>query len=604
MNKKGFTLIEVIVSIVLVSVVLVSLMATLIKLRETYSVIHENSDVLVYASSISRVINNDIMDNNGIRYASCDMNGVTCDITLGNDQKRRLEIIEEEINHGRIKRTDKKEANHVTKNSTLKYSDTTKEEKAEDGTIDTSKNKIIYIRTLALEDYTEIIKENGREIEGVHTTEGYNFYSITSDTSEIKKIKNNEIFVDVVTKLIVNIYDGIDVNDTKYNVTLYSAGKYSESEYIGKRYTIEFDLNGAETSSGDYSMDEVFGVGYYKTGEKAVLKNKITKIKIPKRSDQAFLGYYYSNGEVQVVDGIGNIVASNMLFKNDVLLGPEAKERVYAKWGPCEAPGYKVVEGGCSPNEFTMTLNANGAKFEDGNDINVYTNVLYQSKLPNLRTKPQRAGYGFEGFSYNGKKYYDNTGNQVSIYDIDHNETLNAGWHICAERTYSTAEMLSCEPCPLTYTSGAGAKSKSECYLAVGPGKELPNINTDYIKSCDAGHYNNTNERVYFGKNKTCSQCAAGYYQPNSGATSCLPCAAGYTSGKGAKECSSRIYTVTLDNQSATTKGTETIYLKYNDNWYKEQKITNLITSITRPKKAGNTFSGYYTGSNGTGTEV
>lgn len=42
MNKKGFTLIEVIVSIVLVSVVLVSLMATLIKLRETYSVIHEN----------------------------------------------------------------------------------------------------------------------------------------------------------------------------------------------------------------------------------------------------------------------------------------------------------------------------------------------------------------------------------------------------------------------------------------------------------------------------------------------------------------------------------------------------------------------------------
>ena len=175
MNKKGFTLVEVIVSIVLVSVVLVSLMATLIKLRETYSVVHEDSDVLVYSSSISRVINNDIMDNNGIRYASCDLNGVTCDITLGNDQKRRLEIIEEEINHGRIKMTDKKEANHVTKNSTLKYSDTTKEVKDANENIDKSKNKIIYIRTLALEDYTEIIKENGREIEGVHTTEGYNF---------------------------------------------------------------------------------------------------------------------------------------------------------------------------------------------------------------------------------------------------------------------------------------------------------------------------------------------------------------------------------------------------------------------------------------------
>ena len=60
MNKKGFTLIEVIVSIVLVSVVLVSMMATLLRLRDTYSIIHDNSDVIVYSSSIARVINNDL----------------------------------------------------------------------------------------------------------------------------------------------------------------------------------------------------------------------------------------------------------------------------------------------------------------------------------------------------------------------------------------------------------------------------------------------------------------------------------------------------------------------------------------------------------------
>ena len=51
MNKKGFTLIEIIVSIVLVSVVLVSLLASLIQLRKTYSVIHEDSDIIVYSSS-------------------------------------------------------------------------------------------------------------------------------------------------------------------------------------------------------------------------------------------------------------------------------------------------------------------------------------------------------------------------------------------------------------------------------------------------------------------------------------------------------------------------------------------------------------------------
>ena len=45
MKKRGFTLLEVIVSIVLVSVVMISLLASLIQLNETYNIIHENSDI-------------------------------------------------------------------------------------------------------------------------------------------------------------------------------------------------------------------------------------------------------------------------------------------------------------------------------------------------------------------------------------------------------------------------------------------------------------------------------------------------------------------------------------------------------------------------------
>ena len=69
-NRKGFTLVELIVSIVLVSVVLVALVGSLLQLRSAYTVVHENSDVIVYTSSISRVINSDINDNNGetIKY--------------------------------------------------------------------------------------------------------------------------------------------------------------------------------------------------------------------------------------------------------------------------------------------------------------------------------------------------------------------------------------------------------------------------------------------------------------------------------------------------------------------------------------------------------
>ena len=57
MNKKGFTLVELIVSITLISIVLVSMTATLISLRTAYSRAYEDSDVLVYSSSISRVLN-------------------------------------------------------------------------------------------------------------------------------------------------------------------------------------------------------------------------------------------------------------------------------------------------------------------------------------------------------------------------------------------------------------------------------------------------------------------------------------------------------------------------------------------------------------------
>lgn len=55
-------------------------------------------------------------------------------------------------------------------------------------------------------------------------------------------------------------------------------------------------------------------------------------------------------------------------------------------------------------------------------------------------------------------------------------------------------------------------------------------------------------------------------------------------------------YTITLDNQSATTTGTESIAVTYDSN-------TNLI-SITKPTKTGYTFHGYYTSKNGGGTRL
>ena len=64
------------------------------------------------------------------------------------------------------------------------------------------------------------------------------------------------------------------------------------------------------------------------------------------------------------------------------------------------------------------------------------------------------------------------------------------------------------------------------------------------------------------------------------------------------------VYTLTLDNQSATTIGTTEIFEKYSTNWYSEISATNVITTITKPVKTGYYFDGYYTGQNGAGTKV
>ena len=64
------------------------------------------------------------------------------------------------------------------------------------------------------------------------------------------------------------------------------------------------------------------------------------------------------------------------------------------------------------------------------------------------------------------------------------------------------------------------------------------------------------------------------------------------------------IYTITLNNQSATTAGTAIIYEKYNTNWYSESSATNVISTITVPSKTAYYFDGYYTEQNGEGTKV
>ena len=63
------------------------------------------------------------------------------------------------------------------------------------------------------------------------------------------------------------------------------------------------------------------------------------------------------------------------------------------------------------------------------------------------------------------------------------------------------------------------------------------------------------------------------------------------------------IYAITLNNQSATSAGTTTIYEKYATGWYSNSAATTSISSITIPTKTNYTFKGYYTSTGCSGTQ-
>ena len=63
-------------------------------------------------------------------------------------------------------------------------------------------------------------------------------------------------------------------------------------------------------------------------------------------------------------------------------------------------------------------------------------------------------------------------------------------------------------------------------------------------------------------------------------------------------------FKVTLNNQSATTAGTGSIYEDYGVGWYSNSSLSTSISSITKPTKNGYTFGGYWTSKNGEGTQI
>ena len=474
MKKRGFTLLEVIVSIVLVSVVMISLLASLIQLNETYNIIHENSDILVYNASVTRVINNDLSNNLGIRYISCNEDNLSCDFVLGNDSKRKIEIYQ------KIDVVDDQTNSSITHESiksTIRYIKVK----------DDDEEELIYIKTLNMDKYTNT--ETGKV-----TTDGYSFLDIDTKQYEYGDPNPSGSMIDTFTTLTIRVYDGVNLDDNRYDIVIYTSGRYDYSNMIGKSFRISLDGNGA-TTIGTSSFDELFGVGYYRSESNHKKSDVVKKITIPSKGTEAFLGYFYQSSptseEIQVVDSSGNIVASPLLFKGSVKLNDESGKRVYAKWGECVG-GYEVVDGVCTPKTFTVTFNKDSVTSGTSS-----ITVAYMSLLPTI-TPPTKAGYAFNGY-YNSSntQIYTNSGTTSTIYEMTENITLNAKFTECSAGTFNAGDKTTCTVCAYgSYAQNSGSVACTACT----PGHKNSNStnNASNRTSCTSTCTNYSNATEWF----------------------------------------------------------------------------------------------------------
>ena len=426
-NKKGFTLIEVIVSIVLVSVVMVSLLGSLIQLRQTYTVIHEDSDIIVYSSSISRVINNDLAKNNGIRYCVCDPEGKKCDIILGNDNRRILEIKKKTkcYQGSDIKECEETHNKEIIR-TTLRYVD---------NTVD-SDEKLVYIRTLEMKK----TEKNG----SVGAT-GYGFEDLSTTVYEHDDGSNSSsALVDQYTTILVRLNNEVNEDISKHDIILYSAGRYNYSNLVGNSYQLALNTNTTdEHYAGDTMITEIFGVGYFQTKEDRTVGTQYSVRKlvdIPQNGTKAFLGYYYTppgyDKKIQVIDSQGRIITSSRFFRDNVDYNVEndpAKAVIKAEWGVC-AEGYKIEGKKCVPIKYTVTLNKNG-----GTGGTSSYQISYQSMTPDIEI-PYKHGYQFNGYtsSENGATLHNKNGVGQYIYNFQKNTSATAEWKACDNAAHAT----------------------------------------------------------------------------------------------------------------------------------------------------------------------
>ena len=279
--------------------------------------------------------------------------------------------------------------------------------------------------------------------------------------------------------------------------------------------------------------------------------NLTTPITVPTMTGYTFDGYWSNNGGsgTQVIDANGNFItnASGYINSYKEWIKTGGNITLYAKW-----------------TAKTYTVNLNNQEATTAGTASV--TATYNAAMPSA-TMPTKAGYAFNGYytstNGGGTQYYTAAGASARNWNIDTNpSTLYAYW---TQKTYT----LSATTNPAGLGSVTFSKSAPYHY------NDAVTLTAPAATGYTFSGWGGTNSSMMSGNVFTFSADAAN--------NTAYAVTANYKANE---------YTITLNNQSATTGGTSSQTVDYR----------TALPDITVPTKTGNAFGGYFTETNGGGT--
>ena len=280
-------------------------------------------------------------------------------------------------------------------------------------------------------------------------------------------------------------------------------------------------------------------------------------------------------------------------------------------------------------NTYTVSYNANGGSGAPASQTKTTNNNLTLSSV-----KPTRVGYTFQGWGTSSSATTA-TYQPGGTYSDNKSITLYAVWkinkvNIKFSTNSGTVQTSSTNASGNIYKWKQDSSGVVSRTAANGSTYSNPFFTLNYGSSTDRDGLPNYNNLKYLNITKTGHNAISGQeWKCLSGCTLSGKVFNQATVYKASDFCDASkgdctvtlgvnwvasTYTITLDSQGATSSGTTKVYYQYNTTktingtvcyYYTNSTLTNCLSNgynITKPTKTNHTFSGYYTGTNGSGT--